>query len=207
MRATRGLVPVLLLAGLVLAPPAYAGDQLQVSADGVHWSDHLDAPLFNPAVRWVPGDVRVADFWVRSRAGDRGRLTLAVSTTDPDGLLARGDIGLAARADTGEWRDLDAGGRTELTGVPAGGDARVQVRARFAWTAANGSRQDRMPLSFRATLTEASAGDGTPGGSGVLPDTGSAIPGWLLPLAALASALGLVLWRRSDPDDEGAEHG
>jgi hypothetical protein len=206
MRTALGLVPLVLLAGLTLAPPAYAGDQLQVSADGVHWSDHLDAPLFNPAVRWVPGDVRVADFWVRSRAGDRGRLTLAVSTTDPDGLLARGDIGLVARADTGQWQALDVDGRTELTGVPAGGDARVQVRARFASTATNGSRHDRLPITFRATLTEASAEDGTPGGSGVLPDTGSAVPGWLLPLAGLATAVGLVLWRRSDPD-QGAEHG
>lgn len=198
---------LLLLSALpvLAAAPAGAAEELQVSADGVHWGRTLGQPLFDPAVRWVPGDERTATFSVRNRADDRGHLTIQVHTSDPDGLLADGDVLLAAQVDPGGWQPLTGpGDRVDLAAVPSGRTAEVSVRARLRPGAANLTQGAGVPLRFEVILSEARRNDAPevdgPNVDG-LPDTGAPVLRWWLGLAAVAIGGGLALIRRSRHDD------
>jgi hypothetical protein len=207
MIARAGFIPLAVLLVLVTAPAAHAGGELAVSADGVHWRDNLTNGLFDPSLRWVPGDDRTESFWVRNRADDRGRMTIAVHAIDPDRLVADGDLLLAARVDGRAWQPLtNRVGDVRLAGLPAGTTARVDVRAQFQAAADNTTQQTAVPLTFGVTLSEAAAADhDAPGGqtTGELPDTGAPVLGRWLGLAAAAIGAGLVLLRRSRTHHQG----
>ena len=67
------------LASLALglaASPSHADDSaerdraaLQLSLDGVTWTESIRQPLFDPDTRCVPGDTRTARFFVPATAG------------------------------------------------------------------------------------------------------------------------------------------
>lgn len=188
----------------VTIPPALAADELGLSRDGQVWSAQLRGPLFDPHVRWVPGDERVEAFFVRNQASDGADLAIAVSSADRDRLLARDDITVAARVGGSAWTPLDrVDGHYPLSTrvIASGGTERVQVRAAFDPASTNQSQTKHLRLDFRVVLSAAAAGDGGDDDSdtagGVLPDTGAPQMGWALLAAAAMIGTGAALVRRS----------
>jgi hypothetical protein len=219
--------------------PEPDGDALEVSLDGLTWSDAITTPLFDPALRWVPGDVRTARFFVRNNREESGDLQVVIDRTISEALRDTGFLTIAARAGNGRWREIAAGGRQVLIAsdnVGAGQQMGVQLRASFDYAAApNQTMVLASDLDLTITLTQdgivrdASSGepmtgfdpagpdgpDGPdpavadangelPGAGGALPDTGSPLRPWVLPLALslLASGAVLLARRRRDDDDQ-----
>lgn len=182
---------------------ARADGELGLSWDGRTWKSDLQGSLFDPAIRWVPGDRRTSDFFIRNQATDGAELTIAVESADRDDLLRHDDIALTARVDDGAWVDLervDQGYRLTERPVRASEVARVQVRAAFDPASTNQSQRDDLRMRFQVTLSDARAGDGNDDGDdgldGFLPDTGAPAIGWLLALAGALIGTGLALVRR-----------
>ncbi|QCW50970.1 LPXTG cell wall anchor domain-containing protein [Nocardioides dongxiaopingii] len=215
---TAVVVPVVLLAAASLSPAAAAEGQLGVSRDGVHYGDALTRPLFDPEVRWVPGDERTARFWVRNQSSGLGDLTVRIDRAPRDALFGTDDLEVAARIGQQDYVGTTAPGAHELIDaedVAAGTEVAVDVRVRLAPEAPNATMVLGADLDFTVTLTESTDGDdggGTPGDGtpdlalpGVdLPATGSSIEPWLLPAAAglvLGGALLVLLSRRRPPPD------
>lgn len=197
------LLPAALATVTLLAPAgAHAADEIGISRDGTSWSSNLDEPLFDPGLRWVPGDTRTSSFFVRNQGPSGSAITIEVRSLDSDELLADDDIHLRARAAEGAWVDLRNGvTSTRLTDetIERGAAVRVDVNATFDGASTNQSQVRRLAIAFRVRLADAAAGepgDGDLDGAapsagdtvGDLPDTGSATMRWML-----AGGLGLVL--------------
>ncbi len=192
-----------LLSWTVLAPialtinagAAQAGDEIGLSLDGSSWTSELKRPLFEPRMRWVPGDTETRSFWVRNQGPTAASVRIAVRADDPDGLLARDDIVIEARMHGGTWLPLpDAGASSALTDdVMAQGDRlQVDVRVAFDPASTNQSERNLLPLIFVVRLTQAGPG-GDDGLSGNLPETGTGVEPWILWLGSALIGGGLVL--------------
>jgi hypothetical protein len=189
----------------VLAPFAMAGaaaaDELQVSSDGVHFSDSLKGPLFDPDLRWVPGDTRARVFSVRNATHDPGRLRMNV-LADTGALADSGAVVVTVTGAGGTWVKGSAHARQAPVPLGPGRAARITVRVDFLPSATNTTQSRELSFRIRLTLDEVAR----PGshGSGGLPSTGA--PAGLLGLAALGLTLlalgsallrGLSHWRSS----------
>lgn len=206
------LLTSVLVVGMVAAP-ARAEGEIGFSWDGSTWTDRLPGTLFDESVRWVPGDVRTSQFFVRNRAEGSATVSVAVRSNHRNRLLRARDISLMARVGAGPWVDLVRRGEDHLLSrrdLGPGERTRVQVRASFDPASANQSQREEFDLRFRVTLTDARSGGGsdaadvgaadeehtaTPG-NGVLPGTGAPRLGWLLLLSTALIGSGLTLQRR-----------
>lgn len=151
------LAAVLLLLGL--AGPASA-DGIGLSNDGAHFGDGLAGPLFDPDVRWVPGDERTARFWVRNDATQAGALRLTMTDDGVRSLLATGDVTVSARAAGTGWTSVDSTGTRVLvddTVVPPRGRRWVDVRVAFDPASGNESQGRLLDLGLEVSLTQSSA--------------------------------------------------
>jgi hypothetical protein len=228
---------------------------IEVSLDGVRWTESITTPLFDPAVRWVPGDVRTARFFVRNNRDEQGDLRVVLQRAAQGELLDTGFLTVAARAGNGPWTEVASGGRQVLIDddeLDSDDEMAVMLRASMSIDAPNRTMVLATDLDLQIRLTQsgvvkdAGSGDGTTsggqpfpgnpgapgdpdqaggadgptavldgqgvdddadgaGGSGgqALPDTGSALRPWVLPLALLLLTAGaVVLARRRDEDDE-----
>ncbi len=139
----------------------------EVSLDGRHWSAGLSRPLFDPALRWVPGDARTASLWVRNEGETTAALTLAMRAADADGLIAHGVVRIEAQAGDGPWVPIDPArpGRRLAGDLGVGAQERITVRASYDPAADNDTQRDRVELSFQVTLSDATAA-GPAAGSG-----------------------------------------
>ncbi|GAA0189544.1 hypothetical protein GCM10008944_01010 [Cytobacillus oceanisediminis] len=210
------LLPATVVAVTLLAPVgAHAADEIGISRDGTSWSSNLDEPLFDPGLRWVPGDTRTSSFFVRNQGPSGSAITIEVRSLDSDELLADDDIRLRARAAEGAWVDL----RNEVTStrltektIEQGAAVRVDVNATFDEASTNQSQVGRLAIAFRVRLADAAAGEpgddldgaGPSAGDtvGDLPDTGSPTPRWIV-LGGLGLALvGVLLASRLRVDRE-----
>lgn len=199
-----------------LSAPARADGEIGLSWDGSRWADRLPGTLFDERIRWVPGDRRTSQFFVRNQADSGADLRVAVRTSDRDRLLRAEDVVLRARVGNEPWVELSRiGPDHRLTDriLGTGEQARVQVRATFDAASTNQSQRDELDLRFRITLRDARAG-GTPDGpddatgspteadppsADALPDTGARPVGWLLLVAGAMIGAGLALVRRRHP--------
>lgn len=214
---TRGLALLAFLTcSTVLYPhPAAAEDNLGLSLDGVHWHAGLAEPLFDPAVRWVPGDVRTSRFLVRNDAADPADLALDLLRRSDDALIETGWLRVSARAGSGSWTTIAASGTHRLVDedrIAAGSVVPLQVRVALAPSAPNGTQVLGSDLDLRVTLTDSRAnahngdnGDNGEGPDQALPDTGLALPWWEVPLGLLLVLGGLLLLaarrRNTEPTD------
>lgn len=198
----------------IAASPAAAEGELGLSPDGTTWRSELTTPLFDPAIRWVPGDERTSAFFVRNQAADAADLAIAVATRDQDRLMAGDDIAVSARVGSAGWTPLDQVGSVYplSTGTVAPGETeRVQVRAAFDAASTNQSQTKELHLEFRVVLSDARGGpgagtgdggaNGDSGSSGVLPDTGAPRMGWMLLASAAMMGVGVALVRRSREEE------
>jgi LPXTG-motif cell wall-anchored protein len=218
----------LLLVGLTAttllgASVAYAADEIGLSDDGVTWSSGLDAPLFDPDVRWVPGDSRTESFFVRNEGPSGASLTIVARSADEDDLLSDDHIDLRARADGGAWVELRNGvasTRLNEREIEQDGVVEVDVNATFDPTSTNRSQVRRLALDLRVRLADAAGTDGesdadADGGAdadldgsgvdadldppareeatGALPGTGTTTEQWILLLGAALVLAGTSL--------------
>jgi hypothetical protein len=196
VRLALGLLTGLVLgaAAVVTAPAATAdapGDSVWVSPDGSSWSADLPAPLFDPAVLWVPGDDRTSSFFVENRGSSPADVLVRVSALG-DGLVRTGDVLLRARVAGGLWQPMarEAGSALSAVALGVGETRRIDVRAAFREASANTSQASAVVLRFVVRLDEADPDRGP------IPDTGApALRGPLL-LAVLLLGTGLALVRR-----------
>ncbi len=145
------LVLAVLTAG---AGAARADDEVGLSLDGHTWTADLNRPLFDPAMRWIPGDVETRSFWVRNDGPAKASMKIGVRTTDPDALFAQDDILIDARVRGGRWAPLSHGrGTRALTDrtLAKGGRVRVDLRVTFVPEATN-----RTELSAASRSTSSS---------------------------------------------------
>lgn len=155
---------VLLTAVLAAAaqPVASADEEnesvVALSPDGLHWSAALEAPLFDSALRWVPGDVRTAQFWVRNNHPDRGRLTVDVERVQRDSLIRTGSLQISARAGGRAWSTVAAGGLQELLNdddLASGEPVPIEIRVRMDDDAPNGTMVLSTDLDLSVTVADA----------------------------------------------------
>ncbi|MEU6137165.1 LPXTG cell wall anchor domain-containing protein [Nocardioides sp. NPDC047086] len=217
MRAVRLLLALLVISSLAAAAPAAASTEpVQLSNDGRTWGVDLPRPLFEPEVRWVPGDSREATFWVRDAGESRGALTVSADIRDADGLVAEGAMSLRLRRGDGRWQEVRPGDRASLGWLERGSQDRIGVIATYAPASGNDTMDRSLTFSLDVRLTgEDATGPGgatPPGGNGngdgngdgegagdggLLPDTGSPVTWSLIALASLLIGGGTALVLRS----------
>jgi len=191
------VVGVLLGTAAVLPAAAATADSrggaVLISPDGTTWSADLPAPLFDPAVRWVPGDARTSSFYVENRGSTPADVRLRVSAEDGDALLGSGEVLLRARVAGGSWKSVvgEVGPPLDSIAIGVGESRRIDVRAVLRAASDNVSQTAAVALTFVVRLTE------TVPRAATMPDTGA--PGLRGPLflAALCLGTGLALVRRT----------
>lgn len=218
MRRAAVLTAVCALPVLLVAP-AHADGELGLSYDGTTWHESLSRPLFDPDVRWVPGDVRTARFFVRNQSDDAGTMTLDVARVRRTALVDSGYLRISARSGHDPWTSLEDGDVSTLIDdvlVSAGRPVPVEVRVAMGSQAPNGTMVLATDLDFRVALRDAEVvsgvsenADGTDGTDGtggtggtLLPDTGAPFPPWLpvLGFGLLGAGTWLVVRRRRDDE-------
>lgn len=163
---------------------AASAREIGVSSDGVHYAPRLSEPLFDPTVRWVPGDSREARFWVRHQADGAGDLSLDVLTPGRTGLLDSGWLTVSARVGAGDWRVLgDDGTERLLTAedVAAARPLPVTVRVALAPGAGSSTEVRATDLDLRVALAGT---DGPASGGDAPPGAGTAVR-WPVPVLVL----------------------
>lgn len=212
-RRWAGVVGVLAVAVVLLPLPAAhaaSGGQLGLSIDGRTWTRNLTRPLFDPTIRWVPGDVRTASFWARNQSSDPGRLSIRVTGGPATSLARTGNI--RVRVD-GRTVALSGSG-TVVTDrlLQPGRRQRVPVSVAFLGSSTNPSQARQLGVRFLVRLTQAgiggrhgSAGGTSPGGTSLgepsrggdlLPNTGGP-PLWPAAVAAGSLLAGAAVLRRT----------
>lgn len=186
----------------VAVSPVHAADELGLSSDGQTWSVDLAGPLFDQAIRWVPGDERQAEFYVRNQADAGGTLMVAVEAQDPDHLLRQEDMQLSARVGSEPWVELAPIGqafRLDAAALPAGAVRKVEVKAGF--NPASGNRSQRLAASFRFKVTlsgidptqVAEQPDEAQNPYTDLPKTGAPALAWFILVGGTAIGIGFAL--------------
>lgn len=196
---------VLVSAVLTAEAGAARADEVGLSLDGRTWTPDLDRPLFDPRMRWVPGDVEIRSFWVRNESATKASMNVGVRTSDPDALLSQDDFLVDARVRGGTWVALPRnGGGLTLTDrtLPASGRIRIDLRVTFDATSENRTQVASLPMRFVVRLTQAGPRGDAPGGGpgttpdgpdGLLPGTGAAAEPWQLWLAGALLGGGLLI--------------
>lgn len=200
------LLGLTLIVSAVAVPSAYA-DEVGLSLDGVTWVESISDPLFDPSLRWVPGDSHTVRVFVRNQGGSPGDLTVEVIGSQAGGLLDSGDLHITATGEGGEWVTVSEGGTHRLLMAPDIADGSVEaidVNVSFDESSPNQTQLLAADLTFLITISESKAGAGTNGGpgadaGGLLPGTGATELRWITAIAAILVGIGLALvGRRRD---------
>lgn len=215
MKRSVAVLFAVLIAVFSTAAPAAAADELGISSDGVTFTPTFHGPLFDSAVRWVPGDSRSATFYVRNQGGAPARMTVDILGDHVGDLLDSGDLTITASAG-GETGSTTDGAERRLITLPAVEPDEVvpvTISVDFDFSSPNDTQLRSTDLSFRINLSQTSAvlGEGEEAdddnGNGLLPDTGAQTPLWLAALAAICIGSGAALISRRRTQPEGASHG
>lgn len=202
---------------------AHAAQGISFSHTGSSWAESLQHPLFDPSVRWVPGDVRTATFYVRNDTQASAHMDVDILASSVDELIVTGDLRIEIRIAGGRWFPTTTAGTQRLASrVAAPGDShRVDVRVEFLSEATNQSQQLPLELELRVRLTESvdplpdshtqspagGASSGQDGAGGVLPllgDTGASVSLAMLVGGIVAAGAGAVLARRRGRVEDGS---
>ena len=217
----RHLLRLLVMTVTILAAPAaaQADDELGLSTDGRTWSSSLTTSLFDPDMRWVPGDSETSAFYVRNQSSDQGKLEIDVLGSEVDSLLETGDLHVATRVGDGDWVSVSAPGRQDLSRsrVAPRDVAKVAVRVSFDYSSPNPSQVKRLKLAFAVRLTQSSDvaaggaelgddGNDARGLNGLLPNTGTALGlTWVLLAGMLLGGGLLLISKKKDENDDATD--
>ena len=170
-----------------------ASDELELSVDGVTWTDDYAGALFEGLVL-VPGAEASATVWIRNATGDEADLRFAATRLDVDRVLSdivTMEVGISgggdAASDGATFAELRAQPNFAVAAeVEPGGARRVEVTLRMSASASNEAQIDDLQFALEVSLSEATAvvpgvPPGAPsGGLGPIPATGVAIGSTLL---------------------------
>jgi len=189
------------------APASAAGNQLQVSADGVTWGASLPAPLFSPSFRWVPGDSEARSFYVRNHTGQDAVLNVIMLPAQFGDLMASGALTVSAQVDGGTWVGANSADNSHFlitnASVPGKAVRKINVRIDFAAASGNATQDSVVGLAFDVSLTQGRAvvlaptqgsGHGPKSNHpGSLPNTGNDVSPLMILLAVLLFLGGAAL--------------
>lgn len=198
MRRAIMLIIAMLGMTIVIATPTKDSSGISLSDDGTNWGSSLSRPLFDETIRWVPGDVRTADFYIRSDAPVATKLDVELFSHAKHARMGR-DVQLEARVGDAEWQPANSFGNALLTVQPMAprSKVRIEVRASFAGRSTNRPERLQLEIRLQISLTPLSGVRTAAANPRALASTGP------VPLTAgLAIAAGAVLysidwWRRS----------
>lgn len=161
------VIPAFIAAALLLttASSALADDRIALSRDGEVWSTQLSEPLFDPDVRWVPGDTRTESFFVRNESPESAELSIDLLGSAVDGLVKTGDLTVMASGGGSGWTETDESGTQRLVsnvGVGSASGTRVDVTVAFDADAVNVSQTLGFELDLRVNLQESLPGTSEP---------------------------------------------
>ncbi|MDR7086717.1 hypothetical protein J2X11_001556 [Aeromicrobium panaciterrae] len=183
------------------ASSAVAAGELELSLDGTHWMSSITTPLFDPSLRWVPGDSETEAFFIRNQGGSSGDLTVDILGPAADGLIESGDLHVTAKGGGGDWTAVSEGGIHRLLTAPDladGAVSKIKVNVAYDPSSTNPTQLLASQLTFRVTLSE-SAPNGDVGDAGAgLPDTGAPNLLFYAVLSALLLGTGLGLVSNSN---------
>ena len=80
-RLVRGFVVAAFVGSVIAlaaAPPAWAADELELSSDGVHFTQKLAGGLFGDIANIVPTDTQAEEFYLRNSGGESGFLRITL---------------------------------------------------------------------------------------------------------------------------------
>ncbi|WP_125778181.1 hypothetical protein [Antribacter gilvus] len=200
-----------LAAGCVLAPGAAATADVPdgavgLSVDGVTWTHRLEAELFDPSLRWVPGHTEDATLWVRNQSGLPATGWAEVILSGGGELPA--DLGVRTSIGDEPWTD---GVRSRAVELAPGEVVPVRFEVRFDPGSGNDTQAEVVDLAVHVTLADrgvvpspiggpSPTGSAPPGEarppSAHLPVTGAEVPLLLLAAGAAVAAGVLILLRR-----------
>lgn len=154
-RTAARVLAVLASLALVVPTPAVADDTtsplgLSMSEEGP-WTTSLTTPLFDPAMRWVPGDTVTSGFWAANRSSDTTEFRITLLPWER-ALMNSGDFELRVRSGDDRWEPI----RTAWTAprpLAAGEKMHVQLRATLHETATNASQSLVFGFDIRTRLT------------------------------------------------------
>ena len=198
---------------LAYAGPAGASGEVLVSNTDSGFAENLATPLFDPVLRWVPGDVRSATFYVRNNTADPAGLSLSLIDDDAGELLDSGALHVRVSSGGTRWSpDPRLPSRTMMSEVLLSPGTSVPVKVRVAFDAAAPNRTQLLSSELRIRVRLAQSGhidlepgtapgDGPGSGDGAdggpLPGTGlSAELAWLFLLGSLSLGTGFALVTR-----------
>lgn len=217
MKACAATLGALLVLVVAVASPAAADDELSVSSDGVNFARALGGPIFDPALRWVPGDVRSSTIHVKNNDQFAARLDIDLLGDHLGDLLDSGDLHVTTSAASGIAGVASDGSTTRILGaanVPGDAVVPVTITVSFDEDSPNATQLRSTDIRLRLTLTQTEFPQGDDGddgdsdgdddgddndgddGNGVLPDTGSGLEAWMLLLGGLSLGLGSAIVRR-----------
>ena len=190
---------------LGLGSSAWAAPEIGLSNDGVNFGPALAQPIFDPQLRWVPGDAHTGSFYVRNQGPSRALMTIVARSRNGDRLFTGNDITLRARVAGGAWFTLNDGVTSaDLTeaGIPRGQVVRVDVNARFLFASPNATQLRPLRAVFEVSLRQDPT-DRSHHGQGGLPSTGGPRL-WVLFAGSAALGLGLALVRSRRTEEQEA---
>ncbi len=207
MRRNLAVLLATLIATFAMASPAAAADELGISSDGVTFAPTFHGPLFDSALRWVPGDSRDAVFYVRNQGGTPARMSVDILGDHVGDLLDSGDLTITASAG-GESGSATDGAQRRLITLPkvaAGEVVPVTVSVGFAYSSPNDTQLRSTDMTFRINLSQTSTVPGEDDGNGPLPDTGA--PNLvILALGSVLLGTGVAIVSRRRETQQGESH-
>ena len=193
MRRRVAVVAAGALLPLAYAGPAHASDEVLVSNTDSGFAETLAEPLFDPALLWVPGDVRSATFYVRNNSADPAGLSLSVIDRDAGKLLDSGALHVRVSSGGTRWSSdprFSSGTMRSGTLLAPGVSVPVKVVVAFDRAASNRTQLLSSELRIRVRLAQSEHVDLEPGTApGDLPGSGSGSDGGPLPGTGLSAEL------------------
>lgn len=171
-----GAVAVVLAAAssLSIAAPAYAADELELSSDGIHFSQQLDAGLFGDIANIVPTDNQYESFYLRNSGGSDGflRITLrdvtATNTVYSDALTISVGAGTVSGSPVALSRANPCFVLNEGLRVSPGSTVKVSTVLALADLAGDAGQGSSATLAIRLTLSGADTGSLAPTDCGMV---------------------------------------
>lgn len=163
-RAIAAVTAIAFMAGLTSTPTALAATPprpspgVSLSSNGSMWAPDITSPLFDPDIRWVPGDRRQASFFVRNDGESAAELAVTVRAEDSNGLVAGNAIDLIVSTPHRPGAAPPAGTATTLGRLARGASERIDVAAVFRGTATNATMRKLLRFTVVVDLSGAPSG-------------------------------------------------
>lgn len=206
MKRSSAVLFALFIAVFSAAAPAAAADELGISSDGVTFAPTFHGPLFDSAIRWVPGDTRDATFYVRNQGGTPARMSVDLLGDHVGDLLDSGDLTITASAG-GESGSTTVGEERRLITLPtveADEIVPVTISVDFTFSSPNNTQLRSTDLIFRINLSQTAGVLGED--DELLPDTGAPQIIWIVALGSVLLGTGVAIVSRHRETQQGESH-